>query len=81
MNACKYVIGQKVQIGMWEGPLDASVFVVRDATVVNTQSNFHGNNSRIWLSVAHDDCFKDMQTSTRTLTRLIKNAAKAVATA
>jgi hypothetical protein len=77
MNACKYSIGQKVDIGRWEGSPDAPVFVVRSATVMNTESRYHGNNSTIYLSVAHDDCFEDMRVSTRLLTRLIKNAAKA----
>jgi hypothetical protein len=80
MNACKYSIGQKVEIGMWEGPIDARVFVVRSATIVNTESRYHGNNSTIYLSVAHDDCFEDMRASTRKLTRLIKNATEAAAT-
>jgi len=79
MNACKYSIGQKVQIGMWEGPVDARVFVIRTAAVVNTQARFHGNNSTIYLSVEHDDCFEDMRVSTRKLTRLIRNAAEAAA--
>jgi hypothetical protein len=80
MNACKYSTGQRVEIGMWEGPVDARVFVVRTATVVNTESRYHGNNSWIYLSVAHDDCFEDMRTSTRNLTRMIKNATNAAAT-
>ena len=79
MNACKYSIGQKVQIGRWEGLGDARVFVVRSATVVNTESRYHGNNSTIYLSVAHDDCFEDMRVSTRMLTRLVKNASEATA--
>jgi hypothetical protein len=81
MNACKYSIGQKVQIARWEGPADAPVFVVRSATVVNTESRYHGNNSTIYLSVAHDDCFEDMRVSTRLLTKLIRNAAEATAAA
>jgi hypothetical protein len=79
MNACKYSIGQRVQIGMWEGPVDDRVFVIRTAAIVNTQARFHGNNSTIYLSVEHDDCFEDMRVSTRMLTRLIRNAAEAAA--
>ena len=79
MNACKYSIGQKVRIGTYEGEDGARALVVREATVVNTESRFHGNNSTIYLSVAHDDCFEDMRVSTRKLTRLIRNAESAVA--
>jgi hypothetical protein len=81
MNACKYSIGQKVQIGIYEGEGDARRLVVRDATVVKTESRYHGNNSNIFLRVAHDDCFEDMRVWTTTLTRLIKNASKAAANA
>jgi hypothetical protein len=81
MYACKYSIGQKVEIGMWEGPVNARVFVVRAATVINTESRYHWNNSWIYLSVARGDCFEDMRTSTRLLTRMIRNAAKAAETA
>jgi hypothetical protein len=77
MNACKYGIGQQVQIGRYEGEGDARRLVVRDATVVNTESRYHGNNSTIYLRVAHKDCYEDVRVSTRTLTRLIKNAAQA----
>jgi len=81
MNACKYSIGEKVQIGIYEGEGDARRFVVRDATVVRTESRYHGNNSNIFLRVARDDCFEDMRVWTSTLTKLIKNASKAAATA
>lgn len=72
MNNCKYQIGQVVQIGTYEG--EGRTLVVREARVVNTVSRLHGNNSWVWLSVAHDDCFEDMRVSTRALTRLIRNA-------
>jgi len=77
MNACKYSIGQKVRIGWHEDAAGARTLVVRDATVVNIESRFHGNNSTIFLSVAHDDCFEDMRVSTRWLTRLIRVASAA----
>ena len=78
MNACKYSIGQKLEIAAWEGhaPEDRKM-VVRSATVVNTASRLHGNMSWIFLSVAHADCFEDMRVSTRTLTKLVKLAAGA----
>jgi hypothetical protein len=79
MNACKYSIGQKVRIGTYEGDGDARRLVVRDATVVKTESRYHGNNSTIYLSVAHDDCFEDFRVSTRKLTKLIRNAEACVA--
>jgi hypothetical protein len=75
MNACKYTVGQKVQIAAWEGETPENrVMVVRDATVVKTVSRLHGNMSWIFLSVAHADCFEDMRVSTRTLTTLVKLA-------
>ena len=76
MNACKYTIGQKLQIATWVGETPESrSMVVRDATVVNTVSRLHGNMSWIYLSVAHDDCFEDMRVSTRTLTTLVRLAS------
>ena len=81
MSACKYSVGQQVTIGVYEGKGDDRRFVVRHATVVRTESKYHGNNSNIFLRVAHDDCFEDMRVWTSTLTKLIKNAAKAAANA
>ena len=81
MNACKYSVGQQVTIGVYEGKGDDRRFVVRHATVVRTESKYHGNNSNIFLRVAHDDCFEDMRVWTSTLTKLIKNASKAAANA
>ena len=79
MSACKYDIGQKVRIGIYEGEGSDRAMVVRDATVVRIESRFHGNNSWIFLSVAHADCFEDLRVPTSTLTRLIKNASAATA--
>ena len=75
MNSCKYSIGQKVVIGRYEGEGESRHLVVREATVLRTESRYHGNSSWIFLSLAHDDCFEDMRCCTRTLTRLIRNAA------
>ena len=79
MNACKYNVGQKVTIGVYEGDGSDRRMVVRKATVVRTESRYHGNNSNIFLRVEHDDCFEDMRTWTTNLTRMIRNA-EAVAT-
>ena len=74
MSGCKYQPGQVFPIGIFEGDGETRSMVVREARVMRTESRFHGNSSRIFLSVAHDDCYEDMQVSTTTLTALIRNA-------